>query len=298
MADSELSAVMAIQRSRARQASRASFCKVEQAEVDSGMLMKQGIAHGFTMPWRKRFFKLTGVMLRWYESEKQFANGTAPRGEMECKAISGVLEGAALVIVYGEAKQIVLRGDTGDVGLLATLRTRVPTRAAERAMGRTSSLRRGRSSLGAPTFSPKQESDMSEASCASGYAGSAGSDNDGSPRTPQAAAVPAPATGAAASSGAVAGSSGAVDKLLAFHREGAREARKSQARLSASLEAADGGEPLSEDEGVEAVSQPLASLKVTPSSKNLTPVELEAKMRAEMEATMRAEMEAKARRSK
>ena len=63
--------------------------------------MKQG---GSTVKnWRKRYFKLPSYspwVLRWYESEKTYAAGK-PKGEIECIAISGVVDGAALVVIYG-----------------------------------------------------------------------------------------------------------------------------------------------------------------------------------------------------
>ena len=55
------------------------------AECTSGYLTKQG---GKYKSWRKRYFVLTGLKLRWYEKKSSPSTRTAstPRGEITCLA--------------------------------------------------------------------------------------------------------------------------------------------------------------------------------------------------------------------
>ena len=60
------------------------------AECTSGYLTKQG---GKYKSWRKRYFVLTGLKLRWYEKKEAFdAHGLhAARGEITCFARASIL---------------------------------------------------------------------------------------------------------------------------------------------------------------------------------------------------------------
>ena len=60
------------------------------AECTSGYLTKQG---GKYKSWRKRYFVLTGLKLRWYEKKEAFdAHGLhAARGEITCFAVCAAI---------------------------------------------------------------------------------------------------------------------------------------------------------------------------------------------------------------
>ena len=94
------------------------------AECTSGYLTKQG---GKYKSWRKRYFVLTGLKLRWYEKKEAFdAHGLhAARGEITCFAVMQVGAGKTCIRDARGGRDLMIRSELGDVKLLETIRTRL-----------------------------------------------------------------------------------------------------------------------------------------------------------------------------
>ena len=78
----------------------------------TGFLVKQG---GKFKSWRKRYFVLSGLRLRWYENREAFeAHGlAAARGEIACGSIVAVGAGKACIKDSRGGRDLLVRSEMG-----------------------------------------------------------------------------------------------------------------------------------------------------------------------------------------
>lgn len=88
----------------------------------AGFLVKQG---GKIKTWKKRYFVLFGLRLRWYDSHESFMKNQAPNGEISCASVESQGRGKTCIRDMRGTRDLIVRSEMGDRQLLDIIRGRV-----------------------------------------------------------------------------------------------------------------------------------------------------------------------------
>ena len=87
------------------------FSPHDAGACTSGYLVKQG---GQFKSWRKRYFVLSGLRLRWFESREVYDAGfAAPLGEITCGRVTSIGTGKTCICDHHRARELIVRSEIG-----------------------------------------------------------------------------------------------------------------------------------------------------------------------------------------
>ena len=78
--------------------------------TETGFLVKQG---GRIKTWKKRYFALIGLRLRWYDSEDAYAKHERPKGEIVCAKVETIGKGRMCIRDATGMRDLVVRSGYG-----------------------------------------------------------------------------------------------------------------------------------------------------------------------------------------
>ena len=87
------------------------MAEIEGDDVLSGVLVKQGT--DLFKSWRRRFFVMSGLRLRWYDDKKAFDDASPPLGEITVGDIAALSAGKTCIKDFRGGREVLVRSDLG-----------------------------------------------------------------------------------------------------------------------------------------------------------------------------------------
>ena len=108
--------------------------------LTEGYLEKQGEV---VKSWKRRYFVLVGTTLAWYDSVEAAAAGEA-KGQIQCMSVRKAVATKETTIIGAQGRNLVLKSEVGDVGLIDTLKARLITGGGSGSLAAVTDPRRSR----------------------------------------------------------------------------------------------------------------------------------------------------------
>ena len=108
--------------------------------LTEGYLEKQG---DIVKSWKRRYFVLVGTTLAWYDSVEAAAAGEA-KGQIQCMSVRKAVATKETTIIGAQGRNLVLKSEVGDVGLIDTLKTRLMSGGGSGSLAAVTDPRRSR----------------------------------------------------------------------------------------------------------------------------------------------------------
>ena len=96
--------------------------------MEAGYLVKQG---GQIKTWRKRYFTLSGLRLRWFESEAAAERHDPPKGEILCASLETQGKGKLCVRDSRGTRDLIIRAEIGTHAGARTQNVHCPFRCSQ-----------------------------------------------------------------------------------------------------------------------------------------------------------------------